>query len=272
MNLPCHRRGRSAMGRCRLSAASGKVAFMVHISELLAQDLAPTGPRPVSLGFSHVDRLTGGLPPGRLLLVATPPGQGKTTYATQRAGAAAAAGRSVQLHCPRETPRACAARLVASLARVAYDQLLGGKPLEGPADRRAEQVRAHLTASDLDVIAGIDLNLDDRPTVEVLVVDDAHLGPTGTPARLRAIADGGVVVIATIPDDSLRDGLADFQPRLHRLWADTCDLAVSLTWPNEHERAGEVELSLLKNRHGPLMDEVVAFQGHHARFCDLKQQ
>lgn len=260
----------------RLSAAWGKVPLMVHIRELLAQDLALTGPRPVSLGFTHVDRLTGGLSPGRLLLVATPPGQGKTTYATQcagaGAGAAAAAGRSVQLHCPRETPRACAARLVASLARVAYDQLLDARPLEGPANQRAEQVRAHLTASHLDVNAGTDLNLDDRPAVEVLIVDDAHLGPPDTPARLRQIADSGVIVIATIPDDLLlRDAGAGSQQRLHRPWADACDLAISLTWPNEIGRAGEVDLSLLKNRHGPLMDEVIAFQGHYSRFCDVKQ-
>lgn len=242
---------------------------MVHIGKLLQSDLAPTCPQPVPLGFTQVDRLTGGLPPGRLLLVATTPGQGKTTYATQLAGAAAAAGRSAQLHCPREAPRACAARLVASLGRVSYDRLLDGKPLDPAADRRAEQVRAHLSASDLDVVAGTDLDLDARAAVEVLVIDDAHLGPTDTAARLRQIADSGVVVIATIPDDILCEGRAGFQVRLCRPWADICDLAISLTWPDEHERAGEVDLSLLKNRRGPLMDEVVVFQGHYARFCDM---
>ena len=244
---------------------------MVHIGLLLKTDLAPIGPQPVPLGFAEVDRLTGGLLPGSLLLVATTPGQGKTTYATQLAGAAAAAGRSVQLHCPRETPRACAARLVASLGRVSYDRLLDGKPLDPPADRRAEQVRAHLSASDLDVVAGTDLDLDARATVEVLVIDDAHLGPTDTRAQLREIADSGVIVIATIPDDLLSEGRAGSQVRLHRPWADICDLAISLTWPDDHERAGEVDLSLLRNRHGPLMDEVVVFQGHYARFCDLQR-
>lgn len=244
---------------------------MVHIGKLLQADLPPVGPEPVSMGFAEVDRLTGGLLPGRLLLVATTPGQGKTTYATQLAGAAAAAGRSVQLHCPRETPRACAARLVASLGKVSYLRLLDGRPLDASAGRRAEQVRAHLSASDLDVVAGTDLDLDARPAVDVLVIDDAHLGPTDTPARLREVADSGVVVIATIPDDLLCEGRAGSQVRLRRPWADICDLAIHLAWPDDHERVGEVDLSLLKNRHGPLMDEVVVFQGHYARFGDLQR-
>jgi len=244
---------------------------MVHIGKLLQADLPPVGPVPVSMGFAEVDRLTGGLPPGSLLLVATTPGQGKTTYATQLAGAAAAAGRSVQLHCPRETPRACAARLVASLAKVSYRHLFDGRPLDAPAGRRAEQVRAHLSASDLDIVAGTDLDLDARPAVEVLVIDDAHLCPTGTPARLREMANSGIVVIATVPDDLLIEGRAGSQVRLRRAWAEVCDLAIHLAWADEQARAGEVDLSLLKNRHGPLMDEVVVFQGHYARFCDLQR-
>ena len=65
-------------------------------------------------------------------------------------------------------------------------------------------------------------------------------------------------------DRAPADASVTFRP-----WADICDLAIGLTWPNQHERAGEADLSLLKNRHGPLMDEVVAFQGHYARFCDI---
>ena len=78
---------------------------MVHVRELLQHDLPHSELPDVSVGLAELDRTLGGLRPGRILLVATAPGQGKTTYAVQIAAAAALTDRRVRLYCPRETRR-----------------------------------------------------------------------------------------------------------------------------------------------------------------------
>ena len=244
---------------------------MVWVYQLLERDLDEVDPRAVSSGFTAVDRLTGGLQPGWLTVVSTAPGQGKTTLATQLAGAAAVAGRRVQLHCPRESPRACAARLVAALGGVSYLDLLTGLALEVGALRRARRARSRLSASDLDVVAGQADPLEIWGDCEVLVVDDVHRYPEGTLDRLRAASDAGKVVVATLPEDLLCEERIGTQARLRRPWADPCDLALGVAWaePDEADRQGQADLSVLKNRHGPLLHDTVVFEGVCARFRDL---
>jgi replicative DNA helicase len=206
-------------------------------------------------------------------MLSSAPGQGKSTLAAQLAGAAAVSGRSTHLHCVRETPRACAARLVASLGLVPYHELLDGQPLDGIAARRAERARLRLSAAELDVDAGGGPSgLEAAAAAEVVIVDEAHLYPPGTPARLREISGAGAIVIATVPEDLLCHGEIGAGTTLRREWADVCDLAVGLRWPRGDgvDREGEVDLFVMKNRHGPLLRDVVAFDGVYARFSDLE--
>lgn len=220
-----------------------------------------------------MDSALGGLRAGRLLLVATAPGQGKTTYAVQIAATAALTDRRVRLHCPRETNRAVAARLMASSARVSYERLLLARPLDHSAQARAQGVRERLMATQLDVRADEPVDLSKAETCEVLIVDDAHLAPAEVRGQLLAAARSGVAVLATIPLDLLVRGPVGVGAHLDRDWTDMCDHAVAFVWPSpDHsDRAGEAELFLLKNRHGPLLQEVVVFQGAFARYVDLSR-
>ena len=78
-------------------------------------------------GFARLDELAGGFKPGRLWLVTSTPGQGRTTLLTQWAGRLAVTlSWMTALVCPRETPALCASRLLASLSRAPLSRLVDG--------------------------------------------------------------------------------------------------------------------------------------------------
>jgi replicative DNA helicase len=149
---------------------------MVHVSELLVRDLERVAPPAVATGIVALDSLWGGLLPGRMVLITAPPGEGKTTFAVQLAGAAAVSGRHVRLDCPRESPRATAARLVAALGSVSYSRLLAGTPIDKPQLSREILARMRLSAADLEITFGERQAPEGLARGEVLVVDDAQLG------------------------------------------------------------------------------------------------
>lgn len=245
---------------------------MVHVRELLQHDLPHSELPDMSVGLAELDRTLGGLRPGRILLVATAPGQGKTSYAVQIAAAAALTDRRVRVHCPRETKRAVAARVLASTARVSYSQVLEGRHLDGPSRARAHAVRERLIATDFQVHADNPVDLAGIDDCDLLVVDDAHQGPQNLAGPLRDAARSGAAVLATIPLDLLVRGPVGVGVELIRTWADMCDHAIIFSWPapTDIDREGEADLFLVKNRHGPLIEEVVAFQGAYARYNDLR--
>lgn len=245
---------------------------MVHFRELLRHDLPHSELPDVSLGLAELDRALGGLRPGRILLVATAPGQGKTTYALQIAAAAALTDRRVRLYCPRETRRAVAARVLASTARVSYSHVLEGRHLDGPSTSRAHAVRERLIATDFQVHADAPVDLSSIDECDLLVVDDAHLGPRELAGHLRSAARSGAAVLVAIPLDLLVRGPVGVGVELIRTWAEMCDHAIVFKWPGPKEpgREGEADLLLVKNRHGPLIEEVVAFEGAYARCNDRR--
>jgi replicative DNA helicase len=244
---------------------------VVHIAELFQHDLPHAELTGVSMGFAAVDRVTGGLGAGQVLLVGTPPGQGKSTYAAQLAASAALTDRSVEMYCPRESRRAAAARILASTARAPYDSLLRARSLPREERARAQALRERLAATRLHVYAEQPLDLEQSRGPHVLVVDDVHSGGEQTRTQLQELSRSGSAVIATLPVDLLVRGTVAREAEVDRLWADLCDFAMAFVWPGADapDRWGESDLFLLKNRHGPLLDEVVVFQGWCARFIDL---
>ena len=127
-------------------------------------------------------------------------------------------------------------------------------------------------ATDFEIHADDPVDLSSIDDCDLLVVDDAHLGPQDLEGNLRDAARSGEAVLATIPLDLLVRGPVGVGVELIRTWADMCDHAIIFKWPEptDMDREGEADLFLVKNRHGPLIEEVVAFQGAYARYNDRR--
>lgn len=255
---------------------------MTGISELIEAALLPAPSTPCApTGFQRLDDVTGGLRSGRIWIVTGTPGQGRSVLLTQWAGALAVKqGWRARLVAPREDARMCGARLLASLARVPMQHTLRGRLSDSDLDR-IENYRQRLGDAPLQVRCnsahgGIDdpwwlgSSGDDSPSA--VIIDDVHLLPEAR--EFFAIwAKRGALVVVSLPRHCLLQGRrreADLDP----LWAAVADVIVEVRhnglkqYAPGWNRVGEADLSMLKHRHGPLLDCHLLFQGHFARFLD----
>ena len=94
--------------------------------------------------------------------------------------------------------------------------------------------------------------------------------------RLAADLSVPILVTACMKNPSSRN--SHVRPEINELWnsdpiAGIVDLLVLLDRPDaydlESSRAGEIDLVVAKNRHGPTATVTVAFQGHYCRMVDL---
>lgn len=248
--------------------------LMPHIADVLSQ--SPSLPaRGMGTGFDRLDELTGGFHAGRVWLVTGAPGQGRSMLLAQWAGQFAATyGWATWLFAPRESEAATVGRLLASL---------GGLPLNHLWDGRYELLDEERLLATKDRLAGSQLwmRTGERPHVPVLVdapvpraviFDDGDLIGGLTTEAASKLADDGACVIVSLPRLLLVEGPGRWSD-LDPLWARVADAIVEVRWNGlPDERLGEAELWLLKNRRGPLTVVSVAFQGHHARFVDLRDE
>ncbi len=229
-------------------------------------------------GLARIDEMTGGMVPGQVWVVVGTPGQGRTTLLLQLAG------RYVDLvdelvfaDLPREPVELCVARLLAGLGKHPLHGVLSG---DLDAEERLLATRQRLSQSGL-ALAGAgssrhassrDQLLDHDPAA--LFVDDLDLVADATPERVAAWAAAGPFVCVSLPRHLVvRGGIpeADLDPG----WARVADLILDLRihgpcTDDGRDRLGEADLSVLKNRRGPLSVSTVAFQGHYSRFVDLR--
>lgn len=232
-----------------------------------------------SCGLAELDRVAGGLAPGRVWLLTGTPGQGRTTLLTQLAlRLAVTLGWDTQLVCPQEPARHVAARLLAHRARLSLSDVVNGQVPADALDRQ-QRTRDALGDAPLCVCAqggshGLDVvgEIEQAPP-RALLVDDAQTIAGVSPERLRTLAAAGTFVAATLP----RDQVVAHDPSGYHLrpaWAGVADVIVEVRqtagpFDPTSIRPGEADLVLLRNRWGPLTTAAVAFQGHYARFVDL---
>lgn len=92
---------------------------MITSGELMQQlegTLLPAATIPT--GLENLDEMTGGLASGRVWIITSHPGQGRTTLLTQMADTVSVDhSRATWLLCPLEPPRMVAARLASCRAR-----------------------------------------------------------------------------------------------------------------------------------------------------------
>jgi hypothetical protein len=230
---------------------------------------------PVSTMLAALDDVVGGFLPGRMWVLTSAPGQGRSTLLTQWAAQLGIThGWLTLLHGARDEPRQYVNRLLA---------LRSGLPLPTVASPPADQARLERITAAKNTLAASDILLETGPSLALpppwdgsrrdrpraMLLDDVDL--VGIPPReLRRLADAGMFVAATLPLHQVvaDPGTGDLDPH----WAAVADvmLEVRITGiaPTSFQLdPGEGVIRVLRNRRGPAYDVPVHEQLCRARFA-----
>jgi replicative DNA helicase len=225
-------------------------------------------------GFSEIDRVTGGFSLGRLWIVTGTPGQGRTTLAIQWALLLAGKhGLRTDLVSVREPEHLVAVRLLASQGKIPVLHLWEDRTTAQDEPKlcsaRGVLAEAPLRIAGPDRASVLTFDTPAGAVPQALVVDDGHLAAGVSPERLGGFAAQGALVIVTLPRHQVidPDGISPD-------WAQVADHIVEIDRPDLLEvhslRAGEADLHLHRNRWGPQLTVTAAFEGHYARFVEMK--
>lgn len=248
---------------------------MVTVVEALQllEEVRSERPEPRTTGFPALDESTGGFDLGQCWIVVGTPGQGRSALAAQWAWLLATRhGFTTQLVSTKEPVTRAAARLAASVAKVPMSHF-GHRGLTGHDQEKLRLFGPRLESAPLSIVgpgdlSRADVDLDELPKSQVLVVDDAHHSGGMCPQRTAALVARGHLVVLTLPRDRVVSD-AGIEPT----WADAADFILDIDRPDLLDRTslrpGEADLHLLRNRWGPTQSHLVAFQGHYSRFVDM---
>jgi replicative DNA helicase len=265
-----------------------------------------TGAQPgLSTGLTDLDRLTRGLLPGQLWIIAARPSMGKSLAATDLARAVALRQRQPVVFFSLEMSREeLMERILAAEARVPlYDIQLGGDRLTDIDWVSIAKAAGEIGDAPLHIVDTSALRLTDitararqlaaRGALGLIVVDYLQLMDATSSSRtdnreqqvarisrgLKVLAKDlhvPVVVVAQLnrgPEGRLghRPMLSDLRES-GAIEADA-DVVILLHRPDyydkESERAGEVDLIVAKNRSGATDTITAAAQMHFSRFVDM---
>lgn len=146
-------------------AVSAKEAAARAIDHIERMHVSGDGMEGVATGWSSLDKLTRGLEPSSLVILAARPSMGKTTFGVQLAQQVAAkADKPVLVFSLEMSVDALGLRMISSLGRIDHDKVRSGK-LEG-ADEWANLTLA------VNKMAALNLHIDDQSglTVQDIIV------------------------------------------------------------------------------------------------------
>lgn len=252
-------------------------------------------------GFTDLDRLTNGLHPGQLIVIAGRPGLGKSTLGLDIARACAVhADIAVCVYSLEMSQMEITSRVLSAETRVPLHHLRTGTM--GEEDwlklaRRMGQISeaplfvddsAHATFADIRSKAR---RLAHRHDIKLIVVDYLQLmsSTRRTESRQQEVSDLsrglkllakelGIPIIAISQLNRGPEQRTDKRPQLSDLRESgaieqDADLVILVHredyYDKDSARAGEADFIIAKHRNGPTDTITVAFQGHYARFVDL---
>jgi replicative DNA helicase len=255
----------------------------------------------VPTGFPALDRLTSGLQPGNLIVIAAPPTVGKSVLALDFARHAAVRADVPTLVCSLELSRKeITQRVSCAEATVDLQRLRTG--------RMEESDWTRITKS-LGKLADVPLHIDDAVVFSVTtirakakqlhrrhglgllvvdpiqallpfrLVDNLYEHASYSVRGLKVIArELNIPVVATSQVSRQLQARSDRRPMLGDLrdsgaLEDTADLIIFIyrdeMYDPESPRRGEADLILAKHRQGPTDTITVAFQGQYSRFAPM---
>jgi replicative DNA helicase len=254
----------------------------------------------IPTGFADLDRLTNGLQPGQMVVIAARPSVGKSTAALDVLRSAARRGFPSAFFSLEMSRQEIMQRLLSAEARVPLQHIRTGQMREEDWTRLA---RAMGDLGDLplfiDDTPGLTLaairakarRLKQRDGLRLVVVDYLQLMTSGkrVESRQQEVSEFSralkllakeleVPVIALSQLNRGPEQRHDKRPQMSDLREsggieNDADMVILLhredMYEKESPRAGEADFIVAKHRNGPTDTITVAFQGHYSRFVDM---
>lgn len=248
-------------------------------------------PGAVPTGFGDLDEtLGGGLRRGQLTVVAGVPGAGTSVLALGLARAAALRhGLPTLFMAPDSSQSEILCRVVAAEAAVPVSDVRAGRTAAGYTEK-LRRFRSRVDEAPLIVSAGwlapapvpLDEAVGDYARIVGVAVVDATPDHADVVRSLKIVAQRfDLVLVVTVKTGLVHPPLDRTErPRLPDLrgpanLAELADLVIALhrddMFDARSKRPGEADLEILKHRYGPTRElSPIAFQGHYARFVEMR--
>jgi replicative DNA helicase len=257
----------------------------------------------VPTGFTELDKLTNGLHPGQLIIVAARPAIGKSTLGVDIARAASIKHGLTSVIFSLEMSRSeIVMRLLSAEAQVPLHHMRSGSMSDNDWTKLANKMgvvsEAPLFIDDSPNMTLMEIRakcrrLKQRHDLRLVIVDYLQLMTSGkrVESRQQEVSEFsrslkllakelGVPVIAISQLNRGPEQRTDKRPMLSDLresgsLEQDADMVVLLhredAYEKESPRAGEADFIVAKHRNGPTATVTVAFQGHYSRFVDMAQ-
>ena len=255
----------------------------------------------VPTGFADLDRLTNGLHPGQMIIIAARPAMGKSTLALDIARAASVKHGLPSVFFSLEMSKSeITMRLLSAESRVSLAHMRTGRMTEDDwtrlARRMGEVADAPLFIDDSPHLTMMEIRakarrLKQRHGLRLVVLDYLQLmsSPRKVENRQQEVSEISrslkllakeleVPVVALSQLNRNAEQRADRKPQISDLresgsLEQDADMVILLhredAYERESPRAGEADLIIAKHRNGPTDTVTVAFQGHYSRFVDM---
>lgn len=252
-------------------------------------------------GLVDLDAALGGLAPGSFTVIASRPGAGRTTLAlTMLRAVAIRHGVPAALFTFEMSKDDVVQRVLSAEARIRLSDMRAGRMSDDDWSRMAKRMSEIVdgplfietgAAPDLDALSRAVVRAVDEQGLRLVVVDpmsaivarsfanNRERESTEVGRRLKALAmELGVAIVGCADLGRSAHYRTDKRPLLSDLGesdglAHSADVVVLLHRldheERDHPRAGEADLIIAKNRHGPTNVVTVAHQLHYCRFADL---
>ena len=255
----------------------------------------------VPTGFEDLDRLTNGLHPGQLVIIAARPAIGKSTLALDFARAASIGNGLTSVFFSLEMARnEIVLRLLSAEAGVSLHNMRSGQMNDADWQKLARKMaavsEAPLYIDDSPNLTMMEIRakarrLKQRHNLRLIVLDYMQLMTSGrkVESRQQEVSEFSrqlkllakeleVPVIALSQLNRGPEQRTDKKPMLADLresgsLEQDADVVVLIhrddAYDRDSPRAGEADLIVAKHRNGPTSTVTVAFQGHYSRFVDM---
>jgi replicative DNA helicase len=255
----------------------------------------------VPTGFMDLDKLTNGLHPGQLIVIAGRPGLGKSTLGLDIARSASIKhGQAAAIFSLEMSKTEITMRLLSAEARVPLHHMRSGSMTDDDwarlARRMGEVAEAPLYIDDSPNLTMMEIRakarrLKQRNELRLIVIDYLQLmsGNKKSESRQQEVSEisralkllAKELEIPVIAMSQLNRGAeqrTDKKPMLSDLRESgsieqDADMVLLLhredAYEKESPRAGEADFIVAKHRNGPTATITVAFQGHYSRFVDM---
>ena len=258
-------------------------------------------------GFPDLDRITTGLRPGQMVVVAARPGVGKSTLGLDFCRAASIKhGIPSAIFSLEMTGEEIAMRMLSAEAKVSIQHMRGG----GMTDTDWDRIGSVMTR-----VQSAPITIDDSPNMTMpeirskarriakaaegklglIVLDYLQLMTSGKKVENRQVEvsefsrqikllakELGVPIVAISQLNRGSEQRTDKRPQLSDLRESgsieqDADIVMLLNRPDTHgagesERPGEADIIVAKNRSGPVSSVAVSFQGHYSRFTPMARE